>query len=53
MMFMDQAGWHKSRALVIPDNMEYKDGTRTPRPFANAREMFSAMDLEDKMDDGE
>ena len=21
-MFMDQAGWHKSRALVIPDNIE-------------------------------
>jgi len=33
---------------------EYKDGTRTPKSFANAREMFSAMDLEDKMEgDGE
>ena len=27
---------------------EYKNGTRTPRSFANACEMFSAMDHEDE-----
>ena len=27
---------------------EYNNGTRTPRAFANAREMFAAMDAEDE-----
>ena len=27
---------------------EYKNGSRTPKPFSNAREMFAAMDLEDE-----
>ena len=27
---------------------EYSDGSRIPRPFSNAREMFAAMDLEDE-----
>ncbi len=27
---------------------EYSSGTRHPKSFSNAREMFSAMDLEDK-----
>ena len=26
---------------------EYSDGTRTPRTFANARDMFAVMDAED------
>lgn len=30
---------------------EYADGTRTPKPYTNAREMFAAMDLEDAMED--
>ena len=33
---------------------EYRNGSRTQKPFANAREMFSAMDAEDEMEgDGE
>ena len=27
---------------------DYSDGSRIPRPFSNAREMFTAMDLEDE-----
>ena len=27
---------------------EYKNGTRTPKAFTSAREMFAAMDLEDE-----
>jgi len=27
---------------------EYSNGSRMPKPFANAREMFAAMDLEDE-----
>ena len=27
---------------------EYSNGARVPKPFANAREMFAAMDLEDE-----
>jgi antitoxin component of RelBE/YafQ-DinJ toxin-antitoxin module len=27
---------------------DYSDGSRTPRSFSNAREMFAAMDLEDE-----
>ncbi|MCL2055098.1 MAG: type II toxin-antitoxin system RelB/DinJ family antitoxin [Oscillospiraceae bacterium] len=30
---------------------EYKAGTRKPRFYANAREMFEAMDLEDETED--
>ena len=31
--------------------MEYKNGVRTHKAFANAQEMFSAMDLEDEAED--
>ena len=30
---------------------EYINGSRNKKPFANAREMFSAMDLEDSAED--
>jgi hypothetical protein len=33
--------------------VEYSNGTRTATPFANAREMFAAMDAEDKLDHDE
>ena len=29
---------------------EYSNGSRMPKPFSNAREMFAAMDLEDEAD---
>ena len=29
---------------------EYNNGTRTPKTFTNARDMFAAMDTEDKAD---
>ena len=29
---------------------EYSDGSRIPRPFSNAHEMFAAMDLEDEVE---
>ncbi|MCL2674262.1 MAG: type II toxin-antitoxin system RelB/DinJ family antitoxin [Defluviitaleaceae bacterium] len=29
---------------------EYNNGTRTPKSFSNAREMFAAMDAEDEHD---
>jgi len=29
---------------------EYENGTRPPRSFSNAKEMFAAMDVEDEMD---
>ena len=32
---------------------EYADGTRTPRAFSNAREMFAAMDLDDEAEGGD
>ena len=31
---------------------EYAAGTRKPRPFTNAREMFAEMDAEDEADGG-
>jgi hypothetical protein len=27
---------------------EYSNGSRAPKPFSNARDMFAAMDLEDE-----
>jgi len=30
---------------------EYANGTRKPKPYKNAREMFAAMDLEDNLED--
>lgn len=33
--------------------VEYSNRTRTAKPFANAREMFAAMDAEDKLDHDE
>ncbi|MDR0287083.1 MAG: type II toxin-antitoxin system RelB/DinJ family antitoxin [Clostridiales bacterium] len=32
---------------------EYNDGTRAPRAFANARDMFAAMDAEDIAEDAD
>jgi DNA-damage-inducible protein J len=31
--------------------VEYTNGSRTPKPFSNAREMFAAMDLEDEAEE--